>query len=438
MEWYWALAYLFGTIIVLIMAGVPVAFAFILANLAGVMVFMRGAGGLLQLFDNATDTLSSFTLVPVPLFILMGGLFFNAGLAERVFRGVDVILGRLPGRLSYLTVAGGTAFAALTGSSMANTAMLGSLMIPEMIRRGYKPKLAIGPILGTGGLAIVIPPSAPAVILGSLANIDIGALLIAGIGPGLVLALMFVFVIWLQVRLDPEAAPAYDVAAPSFGEKLRIFVGSIMPMLFVIGLVVGLILFGLATPTESAAFGVLGVLVLGLAYRTLTWRGLIESVEQSVLVSGMALLIIVGSVGFSQLVVYSGANAGMLKWALSFDLPPLMILTVMLLVLVALGMFMDLLSMMMLTVPLFFPLALQLGIDPILFGVMVLITLELGLITPPFGTSLFIMRGIAPPGTTMAQVIRAGFPYIVCDVLLLALLVALPGIALYLPSLMQQ
>lgn len=201
-------------------------------------------------------------------------------------------------------------------------------------------------------------------------------------------------------------------------------------------LVAGLILLGVATPTESAAFGVFGVLVLAALYRTLTWTALRKSIEQATMVSGMALLIIVGSVGFSQLIAYSGANAGLLKWALSFDLSPYFLLAVMMVVLVLLGMFMDL-SMMMLTVPLFFPLAKQIEIDPVLFGTMVLITLELGLITPPFGTSLFVKAGIAPRGTTMAQIIRAALPYIACDILLLVLLAAFPAIVLYLPSLMQ-
>lgn len=438
MEWWAALLFLVGSVVALIMLGVPVAFAFLIGNIAGVMVFMGGIGGLIQILDNSTATLSSFTLVPVPLFILMGGIFFNAGLAQRTFEGIDVIMGRLPGRLSYLTVAGGTAFATLTGASMANTAMLGSLMIPEMVRRGYSKKLAMGPILATGGLAIIIPPSAPAVILGSLANIDIAALLIAGIGPGLVLALMFAGVIFLQVTFDPEAAPAYDVPRVPWSRKLRVFVTNVLPMLLVLALVIGTILLGIATPTESAAFGVLGVLILAFAFGGLTWKGLYDSVESAVVVSGMVFFIIVGSVGFSQLVAYSGANQGLLNWALSFDVPPTAMIALMLLVLMVMGMFMDLFSMMMLTVPVFFPLAAALGMDPILFGVMVLITLEMGLITPPFGLSLFIMRGIAPPGTTMAEVIRAAVPYLVCDVLILALLFVLPGIALYLPSLIQR
>ena len=220
--------------------------------------------------------------------------------------------------------------------------------------------------------------------------------------------------------------------------KLWVFVTSVLPMTLVILLVVGCILFGIATPTESAAFGVLGVLVLALAFRSLTVEGFKKSVHSAVVVTGMMLFIIVGSVGFSQLVAYSGANAGLLRWALSFDIPSWGILAVMLGLLMLLGMFMDLLSMMMLTVPVFFPLAAQLGIDPILFGILVLITLEMGLITPPFGLSLFIMRGIAPEGTTMAQVFRAAVPYLFCDVLILVLLVLMPAVALYLPSLMQR
>lgn len=437
MEWYWALLFLVGSVVALIMCGIPVAFAFLAANIAGAMVFMGGLSGLIQVFDNTTSALSTFSLVPVPLFILMGGLFFNSGLAQRTFDGLDVILGRVPGRLSLLAVGGGTAFAALTGASMANTAMMGSMMIPEMKKRGYSNNLSMGPILATGGLAIVIPPSAPAVVLGSMAMIDIGALLIAGIGPGLLLALLFCCVIAVQIIRNPDAAPAYDVPKVSVARKLAIFSINILPMMLVILLVVATILFGIATPTESAAFGVLAVLVLAAVFRTLSLDGLIKSVESAILISGMTFFIIVGSLGFSQIVAYSGASRGLVEWALGFDVTPYTMVIIMLLILMIMGMFVDLISMILLTVPTFFPVATALGIDPILFGMLVLVTLEMGLITPPFGLSLFIMRGVAPEGTTMGDVTRAALPYVLCDIAVIALLLAFPAIALFLPSLMR-
>lgn len=193
MEWYEATLFLLGTVLALMLIGLPVAIAFIGANILGAIYFMGGYGalelqasrGIGQLINNAFPSLTTFNLIPVPMFLLMGELFFYGGLANRMFGAVEVLMGRVPGRLSYVTVAGGTAFATLSGSSMGSTALLGSLMVPEMSRRGYKKHMSIGPILGTGGLAMLIPPSALAVLLGTLAQLDIGKLLIGGIMPGL-------------------------------------------------------------------------------------------------------------------------------------------------------------------------------------------------------------------------------------------------------------
>ena len=211
MEWYEALAVLLGTIVVLMAIGMPVALAFLAANIVGAWLFMGGERGVMQLLNNGLGSLTKYALVPIPLFLLMGEIFFHTGLGGRMFNAIDRLLGRLPGRLSYVTVIGGTAFSTLSGSSMGSTALLGSLMVPEMNRRGYKKHMSIGPILGTGGLAIIIPPSALAVLLATLAQIDVAALLIAGVIPGLILAMFYIGMITLQTRLDPSAAPAYDV-----------------------------------------------------------------------------------------------------------------------------------------------------------------------------------------------------------------------------------
>ena len=197
MEWYWALATLIGMVIFFMAMGVPVAFTFIITNIIGVIIFMGTTTGWVQIADNSTQLITRFTLGPVPMFIMMGALFFHTGLAIRVFDGLDVIFGKLRGRLCFLTVAGGSLFSTLTGSSMANTAMLGSLMVPEMQKRGYNWKMSMGPILGTGGLAMIIPPSALGVLLASVASIDVGKLLIAGFLPGFVLAGLYAVMIYL-------------------------------------------------------------------------------------------------------------------------------------------------------------------------------------------------------------------------------------------------
>ena len=251
MEWYEALALLLGTIIVLMALGMPVALAFLAANIFGAWIFMGGERGVIQLLNNGLGALTSFALVPIPLFLLMGEVFFHTGLGRRMFNAIDGLLGRLPGRLSYVTVLGGTGFATLSGSSMGATALLGSLLVPEMNRRGYKNNMSIGPILGTGGLAIIIPPSALAVLLATLAKIDIGALLIAGIIPGLLLASLYLATIWIQTKIDPSAAPPYEVTPLTGREKLVLIARDILPMVGVMIVIVAMMMGGIATPSEG-------------------------------------------------------------------------------------------------------------------------------------------------------------------------------------------
>ena len=443
MEWFEALFFLLGMILFFMFIGVPVALAFLAANMIGAAYFMGGNGdiftqmsrGIGQLANNAIPTVTSFNLMPVPMFLLMGEIFFFTGLANRMFGAVDKLMGRLPARLSFVTVAGGTAFATLSGSSMGSTALLGSLMVPEMQKRGYKKHMAIGPILGTGGLAMLIPPSALAVLLATLAELDIGDLLVAGVIPGLMLAALYVILILGMALIDPNAAPSYEVEEVSFGQKLRLMMVDIVPM---VGIVVGVILcimYGIATPSESAAFGCLGVILLAAIYRCLTWDGMVKSVSGAVKVTTMALLIIFGSATFSALLAFSGASSGLINWATGFDLDPTTMLLIMFGILLVLGMFMNQLSMMLLTVPIFFPLAQTLGFDLIWFGIIVLLALEISFTTPPFGLLLFVMKGVSAPGTTMRDIYVAAMPFMACAILLVFLLILFPGIALWLPSL---
>lgn len=433
MEWYEALLLLLGTIVVLMALGMPVALAFLAANIVGAWVFMGGDRGVGQMLNNGLGALTKYALVPIPLFLLMGEIFFHTGLGARMFNAIDRLLGRLPGRLSYVTVLGGTGFSTLSGSSMGSTALLGSLMVPEMNRRGYKSHMSIGPILGTGGLAIIIPPSALAVLLATLAQIDVGALLIAGVIPGLILACLYIGTIWLQTRIDPDAAPAYDVPPMSFGEKALLLMRDVVPMVGVMVVIVALMINGFVTPSEAAAFGALGVLILAAVFRCLTWDALRRSINGALRVTLMAYLIVFGSATFSQLLAFSGASRGLISWATSFELAPLAMLLVMFAVLLLLGMFMEQISIMLLTVPIFFPLAQTLGFDPVWFGLIMLLALEISFTTPPFGLLLFVMKGVSPPGTTMREIYTSAFPFIGCSLLLVALLIAFPKIALWLP-----
>lgn len=434
MEWFEALAVLLGVILVLMAIGMPVALAFLAANILGAWVFMGGERGVSQLLNNGFGSLTKYALMPIPLFLLMGEIFFYTGLGGRMFNAIDKLLGKLPGRLSYVTVLGGTAFSTLSGSSMGSTALLGSLMVPEMSRRGYKSYMSIGPILGTGGLAIIIPPSALAVLLATLAQIDVAALLLAGVIPGLILAGFYLATIWLQTKIDPNAAPAYEVQSMSLAEKIVLLFREVLPMVGIMVVIIILMIEGFVTPSEAAAFGALGVLLLAAIFKCLTLDALRKSITGALRVTLMAYLIVFGSATFSQLLAFSGASRGLVKWATSFDLAPLAMLMIMFAVLLLLGMFMEQISIMLLTVPIFFPLAQSLGFDLVWFALIMLLSLEISFTTPPFGLLLFVMKGVAPPGTTMREIYTSAFPFIGCSLMLVALLIAFPNLALWLPS----
>lgn len=435
MEWYEALALLLGAIVALMALGMPIALAFLAANIIGAWIFMGGERGVALLLNNGLGALTKFALMPIPLFLLMGEVFFHTGLGKRMFNAIDQLLGKLPGRLSYVTVLGGTGFSTLSGSSMGSTALLGSLMVPEMSARGYKKKMSIGPILGTGGLAIIIPPSALAVLLATLAQIDVGALLIAGVVPGLILAGLYIIAIFVMTRMDPSAAPAYEVPKLSVGAKLALVMTDVVPMVGLMVVIVTLMIIGFATPSEAAAFGALGAILLSVVFRCFTWEAMKKSIHGALRVTLMAYLIVFGSATFSQILAFSGASRGLIGWATGFDLDPLIMLLVMFGVLLILGMFMEQISIMLLTVPIFFPLASSLGFEPIWFALIMLLALEISFTTPPFGLLLFVMKGVAPPDTTMRDIYLAAIPFIACSLLLVALLIAFPSIALWLPSL---
>ena len=434
MPWYLSFGLMIGMILVLMALRLPVAFAFLLANAIGVFIFMGGHFGLIQLVANATESLLNYSLVPIPLFLLMGELFFHTGIAGRVFMVVDRVLGNVRGRLAYVAIGGGTIFSALSGSSLGNVAMMGSTMYPEMKRNGYSDCLSIGPIIATGGLAAIIPPSGLAVVLGSLAGLDVGLLLLAGLVPGLLLAATYAALVFGWTLAMPQSAPNYDIPHTPFSEKLRLIVVNLVPMGFVIFMVVGLIILGIATPTEAAAFGVLSVMIVVALFRSLTFTALLRAAMGAMRITGMIFLIILASTTFSQILSISGATRGLVGWVQNADASLFMILVLMGLVLAILGAFLEPVGIVMLTIPIFLPLAQAYGVEPLWMGVFILIWIEFGLATPPFGLALYVMLGNAPD-KSIFDVSLAVAPYLVCTVLLVVFIAIFPEIVLYLPSL---
>jgi tripartite ATP-independent transporter DctM subunit len=434
MAWYWVALILFGSALGLMMLGIPVAVGFFITNVLAAVLFMGGGIGIQQIINNGFGAMTNFALVPIPMFLFMGELFYHTGLATRCFNAADKLLGNIRGRLAYVTLIGGTAYAGPAGSSMGACALLGRLMVPEMMKRGYSKYLSLGPIMGVGGLAVIIPPSALTVLLATLGRTDVGDLLVAGVIPGLVLASMYGVLIWLWTVIDPAAAPMYDAGHVSRREKLRLLVVDVVPMVVIIVFSVLVMVTGWSTPTEAAALGAVSVIVLAACYGEMTWRAFVKSLDGTLRVTVMAFLVILGSATFAQVLAFTGASTGLMNWAIGFKVTPIGMVLIMIGVIIFLGSFMDPLSKMLLTAPIFFPLAKSLGFDLTWFGLIMLLALEVGYTTPPFGLLLFVMKGVSPPGTSMRDIYLAGMPFIGCVMLLIALIMVFPPLATWLPA----
>jgi tripartite ATP-independent transporter DctM subunit len=442
MDWTTALLLMVGLLMLLMALGLPVGFAFLGVNIVGAMVFLGGEAGLAQLVRNSVTSLTNFSLVPIPLFLLMGEILFHTGIAFSAIDATNRMISRVPGRLAIVTVAGGTMFSTLSGSSVANTAMLGSTLLPDMLRRGYHPSIAMGPIMATGGIAMLIPPSALAVLLGSLAGVSISQLLIAGIVPGLMMALVFLGYILIRCTLNPRLAPELpadveEAALLSGWDRVRPFLIHVVPLLGIFAVVVGTMLMGWASPTEAAAVGCAASVIAAAAYGKLTSAALGRALMETTKIAVMILFIIVASTTFSQILSFSGATRGILRLMSGVQIEPLVIVLLMLGLLLILGAFMDQISMIMVTLPFFIPLVGLFGIDPLWFAVLMLICMEISFMTPPFGLLIFVMKGVAPRGITLSQVYRAAAPFVLLQLLVLVLLIAWPPLATWLPAQMQ-
>lgn len=436
MEWWIYMAIFFGGLSLLLLIGLPVAFAFLLINIAGVYWFWGGSIGVQQLILSIDSSINTFVLVPVPMFILMGTIVFHSGVAFRVIDSLDQWLGRIAGRLSLLAVAAGALLATLTGVAMGSVAMLGSTLAPEMKKRGYAKSMTYGPILASGSLAIMIPPSALGVILASLGQFSVGKLLIGIIFPGLLLALAYATYILCRCLINPSLAPPYEVPRTPMSQRVLHLFRDVVPMLSVIFVVIGTIFFGVATPTEAAAVGTLLCFLLAMAYGQLTWEVTKKAVAGATSITVMVLIILTGSAAFSQILAYAGVTSGITNYALDLPVPPIVVLILMQAVVFFLGMFLEQTSILMVTIPIFMPIVTAMGWDPIWFGAIMLLNLELATLTPPFGLCLFVMKGIAPPDTTFSDIYRAALPYVGVNLIVMALMMAFPAIVLWLPGLM--
>lgn len=435
MEWYVTLIAGLGILFALFLSGAPIFIAFLFAILVGVYNVIGSAG--FPMFANSVlDTVSITSLASIPLFILMGELLFRSGTMNVLFDSVDKLVGRVRGRQFVLVVALSAVFGALSGVAMAVAAMLGRAIMPGMVVRGYNQKIAAGLIVSGASLAPIIPPSLLAIIVGSIADVSIAKLLIAGVVPGLMLGGIFLAYVFIRIALNPDLAPG-NVTSEREVTTIRELVFALvktLPFALVIFSVMGLILLGIATPSESAATGVVGALVTAAIYRNLSVKMLWDSVMASVTVSAMILAIMAMSKMFTQLLAFTGATYELVGLVADLGFAPLVMLFIMLAVPFILCMFIDTIAVILLTIPIYQPIVTSLEFEPVWFWLLFLINITLGAITPPFGYTLFAFKAVAND-MTISDVYRATWPFVGLFLLGIAIIVAFPGIATWLPNL---
>ena len=434
MEWWMWFTLIIGIFLILLAIGFPVFLSFMVVNVVIIYILM-GANGLSMFIHSIFSSISTFVLLPIPLFIVLGEILVFSGVFVEAIDVLDLWMARVPGRLCVIAIGAATIFSCISGSSIACTAMLGSLLLPEMLRRGYHKSIAVGSCMA-GSLDMIIPPSALAVVLGALAEISIGKLLISGLLPGFLMAALYAAYILIRCKVQPSMAPPYAPKSVSFSEKIILTIKYVVPFFVIIVIVLGVILLGWATPTESAAVGTLLSIILVALYKKLTWQVMIKTFEGALQISVMMFMILTGATAFGQILAYTGASQGLLKFILAFNFPPYVVLAVMMLILLFLGTLMEQVAIMMITIPIFMPIVRALGWDPVWFGLLYLVNMSVGMKSPPFGLCLFVMQGIVPPEVSSMDVYKSVTPFIILDCIAITIFILFPGIVTVIPNLM--
>ena len=416
----------------LMLIGLPIAAVMLLLGLFGGMIafgdaFLASASSVLW------GTMSENNLTAIPLFVLLGELLLRSGMADRMYVAFATWLGRLPGGLLHTNIGCCALFAATSGSSVATAATIGTVALPSQYRQGYAMPAALGSIAAGGTLGIMIPPSVNMIIYGSMTNQSVGKLFIAGIVPGLMLAGLFMAWIYVSSRVTGSVVPPLEVAR---GARLRALRHLVEPVT-IFGIVMGTLYFGIATATESAAIGVVAALAFIIARGKLSRTLLQSCCVSGAKTTGMILLIVVAAFVLNLALSLTGIGEALTRWATGFGLPAFVLLLVLIVFYLLLGMFMDTLSMMVATIPLVYPVITAAHIDPIWFGVFIVLMCELGLITPPVGMNLFVVQGIRPDKGGIDDVIRGVIPFAAIMILFALILIALPQLATWLPELMR-
>jgi tripartite ATP-independent transporter DctM subunit len=423
----------FIALVTLIFLKIPVGFVMAIVGFAGFALLVSWDASLNLIARDFFAVFNSYNLTVIPLFVLMGQIAHHSGMSGRLFNAAHKFLGHLPGGLAIATIGACAGFSAICGSTSATAATMASVALPQMKKYNYDPALATGVVAAGGGLGILIPPSTIFIIYGIMTEQSVGKLFMAGVLPGILLTLSFIVTIVLWTRLRPEICERAPQA--TWREKAASLTGVIETMILFI-MVMGGLFIGFFTPTEAAAIGAFGTLLIALVGRNLSWKGFIRSLDETTRICCMIFVIVAGATVFGHFLAVTGIPANIGTWVSVLPLPPPVIIGLILLVYILLGCMMDALAMVMLTIPIFFPVVIALGYDPIWFGVIIVLVTAIGIITPPVGINVYIVAGVARD--VPLQVIFHGASRLLMALVATAvLLILFPQIATYLPSLMK-
>lgn len=420
-----------AVLVLVFLTGMPVAFTMALIGFLGVSYVVSLDAGLYIIGTALWSTFASYTLLVIPLFVFMGEIAFHSGVSRRLYDTAYRWLGYMPGGVAMATVGGCAGFAAICGSSSATAATMGTVSLPEMKKYNYDPALATGTVAAGGTLGVLIPPSVVLIIYGIMTEQSIGKLFVAGILPGVLLSSLFLIALLFICRWNPRLGPAGP--RTSFREKLASLPGTI-EMIVLFGLVMGGLILGWFTPTEAGGIGAAGALLVSQLRRELNWQRLRTAIMGTMETSCMILLLVAGATVFGRFLTVSRIPLELAQWAAMLPAPPVVILAVIMLIYILGGCFMDALSFLIITIPIFFPVIMQLGYDPIWFGVIIVVLLEMGAITPPVGINVYVIKGIAKD-VPLETIFKGIVPFLIMMFVCLGILTAFPQIALFLPSL---
>ncbi|WP_227935459.1 TRAP transporter large permease [Alkalihalobacillus deserti] len=411
---------------------VPVAFAMATVGFVGFYLINGLIPSLNIMQSTFYGVLRSESFVAVPLFILMGYFAYHSGIVTNLFKTATKWVGHAPGGIVQATILGGAGFGATSGSGLASTATLAKIAYPEMIKSGVDRKLAYGAIASVGPLAVMIPPSILMIVFAIITQQSIGKLLIGGLLPGLFAAVIYMVMVYILVKRNPAIAPS--VAKPPLEERLQ-SLKNIWGFVILVFVIVAGLYSGFFTPTEAGSIGAFVVFVMLLIMQGFKWQIIKDSIIQTITTSSMIFLLVCSTYVFSYFITVTRIPTNLSNLLVSLPVDPIVILLAVILMYLIMGMFMDMMSAMFLTLPILFPSIIALGFDPIWFGVMLVFLVEVALVTPPFGLSLFILNG-AVPGSDMKEIYRGSIPFIVADFVIIALFILFPEIITFLPSLM--